>query len=622
MADTMKNTLAILFALLFLAVTVSAQKYDTVFVSKYGLQPDSRRNAVPAVKAAIKECSSKQNPLLVFPKGRYDFWPQYAAEKDYYESNTDIVNPRRCPILIEGINNLAIEGCGSEFIFHDRVQPFTVDNSSNITIKNLTVDWDILFNASAELLAVANDYMDLKINKYESPYIFEKGKLVFVGEGWKSRFNGSMMEFDKETRLVAPQTGDDGCTGGGWKDYTAEELTDGIVRIHKTMTRKPEVGNILILRHSARDHSGMFIYKSKNVTVENVSIHNTAGLGILSQHSENLTFNNVKITPNYSKGRYVSGHDDGLHFSNCKGQILVNNCEFAALMDDPINVHGTSIKIYKKLTDKKLLCRFAHGQSIGLDWADKNDKVGFLISETLETIGAGTVASFNPISKEEFELEFIDSIPAAVTEGYALENLTWTPDVTIQNSQFKSCRARGILVTTPGRVIIENNVFESSGSAILIAGDANNWFESGAVHDVLVRKNKFLDPCMTSMYQFCEAIISIYPEIPKLDASTKPFHRNIRIEENEFHPYDYPVLYAKSVDGLKFNSNTLIKSSRFKPFHSRKFTFSFEACKNIEIKRNHFTGDILGKNISFEKMDKNEITIGAEEGLNFSRSGE
>ena len=613
----MKNLLITSLLLLLFSALTSAQQYDTVYASKYGLQPNTRRNAVQAVKAAIKGCKGKKNPLLVFAKGRYDFWPQYAEEKDYYESNTDIVNPRRCPILIEKTENLIIDGRGSDFIFHDRVQPFTIDKSSNITIRNLSVDWDVLLTAQSELLAITDNTMDVKINKYESPYIFEEGKLVFVGEGWKSRFNGSIMEFDKETRLIAPQTGDAGCTGGGWSKYTAEELSDGIVRFHKTFTRKPKIGSMLILRHSARDHSGMFIYKSKNVNIENVSVYHTAGLGILSQHSENLTFNNVKITPNYSRGRYVSGHDDGLHFSNCKGQILVNNCEFAALMDDPINVHGTSIRIYKRINDKKLLCRFAHDQSIGLDWAEKNDKVGFIISETLETIGTGTVVSFNPLSKEEFELEFVNAIPANITEGYALENLTWTPDVTIQNSNFKSCRARGVLVTTPGKVIIENNTFESSGSAILIAGDANNWFESGAVHDVLIRKNKFLDPCMTSMYQFCEAIISIYPEIPKLESTTKPFHRNIRIEDNEFHPFDYPVLYAKSVEGLVFSNNTLIKSDRFKPFHGRKFTFSFEASKNIKIKGNHFTGDVLGKNISFEKMDKKEISVTQGQGIKF-----
>jgi hypothetical protein len=35
----------------------------------------------------------------------------------------------------------------------------------------------------------------------------------------------------------------------------------------------------------------------------------------------------------------------------------------------------------------------------------------------------------------------------------------------------------GLLVSIPGKVIINQNEFESSGSAILIAGDANGWYE-------------------------------------------------------------------------------------------------------------------------------------------------
>ena len=505
---------------------------------------------------------------------------------------------------------------GSEFIFHDRVQPFTLDNSSNITIRNLSIDWDIPLTAQGEVLSVTDDYMDLKIDKYQFPYIFENHKLVFVGEGWKSRFNGSAMEFERNTRIVAPQTGDNGATGGGWSKYTAEEISDGVVRIRKSMTRKPKIGNFLVLRHSARDHSGMFIYKSKNINIENVSVFHTAGLGILSQHSEDLFFVNVNMIPNYSKGRYLSGHDDGFHFSNCKGKILVDNCEFAALMDDPINVHGTSVSIKKILSPTRLLCRFMHNQSVGLDWGEKNDKIGFINNETMETIAIGTLVSLKPLSAEEFEAEFENRVPESIKEGSALENLTWTPDVLIQNSRFKSCRARGILISTPGNVIIRNNIFESSGSAILIAGDANNWFESGAVKDVLIEKNKFLDPCMTSNYQFSEAIISIYPEIPKPDQK-RPFHKNIRIERNEFFPYDYPVLYAKSVDGLTFRENTLTRSTRFNPFHHRKFTFSFEECRGVLIEGNKYTGDILGRNISFKNMAVSEIKAGSEEGLKY-----
>jgi len=173
------------------------------------------------------------------------------------------------------------------------------------------------------------------------------------------------------------------------------------------------------------------------------------------------------------------------------------------------------------------------------------------------------------------------------------------------------------LISTPGKVIIENNIFESSGSAILIPGDANGWYESGAVKDVTIRNNIFSDPCLTSMYQFCEGIISIDPEIPKPDIS-KPFHRNIRIANNTFHPFDYPVLYAKSTEGLYFNNNTIIRSTRFQPFHYRKYMFSFEYCKKVEMANNSLQGDVLGKNIKLVSTPKPEVNVDKKQHLVFA----
>ena len=73
------------------------------------------------------------------------------------------------------------------------------------------------------------------------------------------------------------------------------------------------------------------------------------------------------------------------------------------------------------------------------------------------------------------------------------------------------------------------------------------------MRNVTIRGNVFGAACLSSPYQFGEGVISILPEIPKPDPPF-PFHRNIRIEGNEFHPSDYPVLYAKSVDGLTFSA--------------------------------------------------------------------
>jgi hypothetical protein len=598
-------------SVIILALGIRAQA-QTVSVADFGLKPDTRENAVPYVQKALERCKANGISTLSFPKGRYDFWPHRCIERDYFESNTSDINPKRLAILIERFDGLTIDGENSDFVFHDRMQPFTVDSSSNITVKNLTVDWDIPLTAQATVLQVADGYVDLQINAYESPYIIENGRLVFIGEGWKSAWSGTM-EFDRDKRIVVPRTGDSGCMNIEG-EYRAEELTKGMVRIHATKyKRTPAVGNLLVMRHSERDHAGIFIVDSKNVVLENVDVYHCAGLGILAQYSENLSFTNVNNIPNEKKGRILAGHDDGFQISNCRGDVAVKNCTFHALMDDPVNVHGTSVRIIERVDDYTLRCKFVHDQSVGMTWARAGESVGFIDNRNMQTIALGTVKTYRRITTDRFELIFTQPVPQQIKADYALENLTWTCNFSVTGSHFKSCRARGLLVSTPGKVMISDNVFESSGSAILIAGDANGWFESGAVKDVTITGNTFKSPCMTSMYQFCEGVISICPIIPQKNAAT-PFHRNISIVDNSFELYDYPILYALSVDGIDFSDNKLIRSHDFEPFHYRKHGLTFEYCKRITVRGNTVEGETLGNTIRLVqtptkecKTDKNSF---------------
>jgi len=579
---------------------------DTVSVADFGLKPDTRENATPYVQKALEACKSTNGSVLVFPKGRYDFWPQDCIKRNYFESNTTDVNPKNLAILIEGKQYLMVDGEYSDFVFHGMMQPITIDNSQYINLYNFTIDWDIPLTAQAEVTATTDEYMDLKINAYESPYLIENGKLIFIGEGWKSRWWGTM-EFEKDSRIVAPQTGDYGCLRSN-EDYRAEELSRGNVRLNCRYQRKPAVGNLLVLRHSERSHAGAFIIDSKTVRLKNINMYHNAGLGILSQYSEHLTFDNVNCIPDEQKGRILAGHDDGFHYSNCKGDIKVRNCTFHGLMDDPINVHGTSVRVIERVNDNTLRCKFMHSQSVGLKWARPGESIGFIENESMQTVDTGEADLFHPIDNEQFYLTFKQAVPAQIEVGDALENLTWTCNVLIEDSHFKSCRARGILISTPGQVRIENNIFESSGSAILIAGDANQWYESGAVHDVRITGNTFKSQCLTSMYQFCEGVISIYPEIPK-KSDNAPFHRNIVISDNKFHLFDYPILYALSVDNIEFSNNKLIRSHDFTPWHPRKYGLTFESCKHILIKDNTMEGDILGNTVKLINTSPEELEL-------------
>ncbi len=579
-------------------------------VSNMGIQADTGENITAQINHLIESLDDKP-VTLIFPKGRYDFYPDSAYLKPYFETNTYDVNPKRLAVFIDHKKNITIDAQGSDFVYHGHIQPFTVDHSENIRIKNINIDWDKPLTAECEVLEADANHLLVRIDTFQFPYTVHKKGISFAAEGWKAKWRLSggswLIEYDKDHRIPS-HTGDHGCVNGNLKNVKYSAVSPGLVLMKGNFTKTPAVGNHLIMRHSTRDHAGMFLFHSKDIKLENINVYHTSGLGILSQYCENIEMNKVNVIPNPHKNRYLSGHDDGLHFMGCKGEIIINDCDAQGLMDDPINIHGTYVPVSKRIDDHTLKCNYAHDMSMGLIWAKPGDSIGFIQKNNMHTTGTGIVKEFRNDGAKGFILKFKDPLPKKLSSDFSLENLTCIPDVTITNCFVGSNRARGYLISTPGKVLIENNIFETSGSAILIAGDANYWYESGAVKDITIRNNEFRYPCNSSAYQFCNAIISIYPEIPEADPE-QPYHRNITIENNSFDPFDYPILYARSVNGLKFINNKITRNHQNKAWRKVHYNFFLDACKNVEISENKISKDVLGKNILLKDMKAEELNL-------------
>ncbi len=606
----MKQIITFSLILVFCFGCNQKQEINIINLAEHGILPNTNENATSKINALIQGLKDKPT-TLVFSKGRYDFFPDTNYLKHYFETNTYDINPKRLAILIERKRNITIDAQGSDFVYHGHIQPFTVDNSSNIKIQNVNIDWDQPLTAESEVIESDSTHILIKIDTKQFPHTVHDKGITFAADDWEAdwRLSGGswLIEFNKE-HIIPAFTGDHGTVNGDLKNVKYTKVKPGLVLMEGNFTKTPEVGNYWIMRHSTRDHAGIFLFHSKNIELENINVYHTSGLGILSQYCENITMRKVNMIPNPEKNRYLSGHDDGLHFMGCKGEIIVDDCDAQGLMDDPINVHGTYAPIIQRENDSILKCSYAHDMSLGLIWAKPGDSIGFVDKKTMRTLGFGIIQDFSPIDANNFTLTFKDKIPNFVSNKFSLENLSCTPNVTITNCFVGSNRARGYLISTPGDVVIANNIFETSGSAILIAGDANYWYESGPVKNITIKNNEFRSPCNSSSYQFCKAVISIYPEIPEADPAS-PYHQNIKIENNSFNSSDYPILYAKSVDGINFIDNTITRSYEYKPWHSQKHNFLFDACKNVEISGNVFGKDVLGKNILLKSMSLHELKL-------------
>lgn len=504
----------------------------------------------------------RSGDTLSFSGGEHHFYAQTAQKDSLYLSNTTDVMPKNLGIVLRGLRDVTIDGGGAMLVMHGQIQPLTILDCKNVKVKNLRIDWRYPLTAEGRVEMVGDEGFVVSVDTSQFPYVIEGGRLLFAAEGWRSPIF-SMMEFspyDKNgVARIASQTGDR--TSWQAASYPVREESAGRLFFAADMSKyRPAQGNFVVLRHNARAHAGVFVEHSSDVSFDNVWVHHTGGLGILCQYSENLEFSNSGVVPNADKGRYLSGHDDGFHLMGCRGRITVDNCRWQGLMDDPINIHGTAVRIVEIRTDGTILCRFMHSQSVGMEWGQVGNEVAFLQSETLRTLGQSKIKSYKKISATDFELTLTRRIPSTVKLKDALENRHWIPtQVTIKNSIFGGNRARGALVSVSGRVLIENNDFYSSGSAILIAGDTNEWYETGAVRDVMIRGNRFHN-CNTSPYQFCKAVISICPEISAADPKY-PFHRGIIVENNIFYApkklTDRDILYIYSAKDVTFRKNRI-----------------------------------------------------------------
>ena len=547
MNNQVKIVSAIVLAFCLLSTTTQATE---VSVTDFGVHPNSFMDATPGLKKAIAVCRDNPGSRLTFPKGRYDFWNTEAEQREYFISNTTTESEapskiKNIALLFDGIQDLVVDGNGSLFVFHGKTITWAIDHSENIHLKNFSVDFERPSMSELTFLEVHPNHAIVSIHP-DSKYSLVDNKLCFYGENWVMDRNYFSILVDTIEGLNVYSSFDP------ILNAKAEEITPFHLKLTGDFSSTNyREGTILTTRNHVRDHVGAFINRSKDVVLENVTMHYMHGLGIVSQFSENLTFQRVKIEP--SRGRAIAAFADGMHFSGCKGHILIENCKMKGLHDDPINVHGTFLKITEILAPNKIKVRFMHGQTYGMPAFFEGDTVGFVYSAAIQSRGLGIVKHARLVSEREMEVELQANLLDGVVVGDCLENMTWYPSLTVRNSRFESTNTRGLLVTTPKPVLIENNHFYRTGMyAIQIACDAGSWYESGSIRDVLIRNNLFED----CAYNFQENSypIALVPENHKI-APKHWVHHNIRVEQNTFRTRDGLLLRAKSTKGIYFVDN-------------------------------------------------------------------
>lgn len=497
---------------------------------------------------------------IELPKGEYHFYPEGAQRMSYYISNHDQQDMQPVGLPIVGQRGLKINGNGSTFVFHGAMQPVLIMDSKDVELNDITIRHDAPYYNEGRIVEIADGWTTLEFAPMFR-WEVKDGLYYLMGDG-TPRKPQAVLAFERDGRMVATgKAGDMGWT------TRCEQVGPRRVRFHKDAAAMGlKVGQVLVLRHYGRPHPAMVMHHADGVKLNDVVFQDSQGMALIAQRSRDISIRGGGCI--CATGRVHTVAADATHFSNCAGHISVKGALYEGMMDDAINVHSTCLGIEEVVSPTEIIARYMHGQAVGFEVFAKGENIQFIRGKTLENHPQLVkAAGVEWLDELHLRITLAEPLPEGIGEGDAIENADWYPSVTFRESTVRHNRARGTLFTTPKPVLVKGCRFiGSSGSAILLAGDAQGWYESGRCLDVRIVDNQF-DHNLIQRYQFTEGIISIYPMVKQPEEQKERYHRNIRIEGNTFLTHRVPLIYAISADGITFRKNKVKFDDKHAPMH-------------------------------------------------------
>lgn len=580
----MKQTIIVLLALIVSGCTAHP---ETVVVA-----PDPATKDFAPLVRQILDAHPGGELTIRFGEGTFDFYPEQAAGSYFSVSNNDN-GYKRCAFRLEDMRRVRIEGAGGKtrLRFHGAIVPFRVARCEQVAFSGFTVEYDASF--IFEGLVVENDPARRSITlRLLDPEHFEirGGQPWFTGYDWSSPFGENIL-FDPTTR--SPYFRAERYEHNQRTPLQAERLGDSLVRLSGYASQElPPVGSVYTDKgpHSTnRRYPGFSLYGSADIEVSGVTLHDSGGMALIAENCRDIVCSEYRVEVPPGSGRMVSASADATHFVGCSGRVVLRNCLFESMLDDATNIHGAYMTVDGRLSGRRFRASFGHFQQEGFDFARQGDELVFINRADLSVIGCGQVEAIEHVNENCYIIQTgfdLGAIPDSVR--LAVGNRASDAEAEISGCTVRFNRARSLLLSTSGNIVVEDCDLSSMMAGIRICGDANYWFESGRTRSVVIRNNRFGN--MATGGWSPQAVLQIDPAIPhSVRDGQAPYHGTVRFENNVVESFDSQLIYALSVDSLVIGGNRFVDSRRFEPRFGSLSVIDAQHCRSVTIRDNDFS---------------------------------
>ncbi len=508
-------------------------------------------NATPLVTAAMGRL--KLGGVLSFEKGIYHFHKEGSHERDVRAIN---IAPGMKYVIfdLEKACDVVIDGNGSEFIFDDIVFPFALQHCRRVTLRNFTIDFSfsrycqgtvVQSDESGFELAIDSSHFkaevdekghvifhssDLSVSTEERPILL--GNVVFGKPPWDYVFAGD----SPHTRENLPTS---------YVETDAAPTAKGIRFTYRDGSRRLlfPLGDGLLFCYEPRRNVNILAAYCEDIHAENITMFRGGGMGIVAARTRDFFLDNVAIQVRPGRNEARSTTADGVFLVQCDGIVSIKNSLISNTLDDALNIHGIYDKVCS-ISANTLLVEEGREANHGFMFCEAGDCLEISDGGTHRSKGTFNVVSAKMQSDGRIQLQ-LDGNCSKLAIGDIVENQSRVATFIFENNKVLGCPH--LRISDNGEIRIRNNVFDGI-NCILVRDLLRYWFESGAVADMLIEGNTFLNtPQAGGGY-------AINIGSTRNEASDI-CHRNITIRGNRIVSPNSHAIVASRVDGLVIQDN-------------------------------------------------------------------
>lgn len=514
--------ITVISALFLTIFTLSAKETDspwkdTVSISDFGAVPDDGKDDTGALRKAAAYCRSHPGCTLLMPEGVY-----ILRDRDAERLEAEVMsgkmgqNPEETiftpyyPYVkgmdFSGSESVTVEAEGATIMCGGWMEPVSVTESRNFTLKGLTIDYIRKPFSEGTVIEVNPDNIVVRFrdgDRLDGNTPFPR---IMIWDSMKNGVFGEVFYFPEH-----------------------QMLGDATVRFSVSVPNCLK-GEKIAAPHSFHFRPAIYIGRSSGVLLQDVTIHSQPGMGITGFDSSDITMKGLNVTP--SDGYSFSTNTDATHFACCRGRIVFDGCAFKAQGDDATNVHGYYHDIASVSDDGVITLElrsptFTHSQTADIPRPGDIVEVS-PVSTVVPAFTATVTDVFHQEKSTSVQIRIDRELPVNFRD-YCIFNTSALPELEFRNSIVWGNLARGVLVKTRG-VLIEKNVFIGcSGTAVHI-GAESGWKEGAHTIDATVCDNVMVNCGSGPGTKFGASGIAVVIEAPETSGTI--LHDGIRIYGN------------------------------------------------------------------------------------------